>query len=220
MTLPKAVRRALPDDAAGTWEAIAPLLPPPLYLGGGTALAVHIAHRVSRDLDFFYHEHAVDLGALAETLPTSGPFVVTHAEAGTLNGLFSQTKLAFLHADEVEPQHRLEPTRAVGGIAVAGIGDILAMKLKVIVDRGELRDYFDLMAIERDAGRTVDEGLGLFLERYGRPPEPFAIEPVVRALGYLGDVDEDDLIPVGKAEIEAYWRRRQPEIIRSAGRFG
>ncbi|MGI8660941.1 MAG: nucleotidyl transferase AbiEii/AbiGii toxin family protein [Thermoleophilaceae bacterium] len=28
----------------------------PLYLGGGTALAVHIAHRVSLDLDFFYHE--------------------------------------------------------------------------------------------------------------------------------------------------------------------
>lgn len=90
----------------------------------------------------------------------------------------------------------------------------------MIVDRGELRDYFDLMAIERDAGRTVDEGLGLFLERYGRPPEPFALEPVVRALGYLGDVDEDDLLPVGKAEIEAYWRRRQPEIIRSVGRFG
>ncbi len=122
--------------------------------------------------------------------------------------------------DEVEPQRCLEPTRMVEGIAVAGIGDILAMKLKVIVDRGELRDYFDLMAIERDTGRTVDEGLGLFLARYGRPAEPFAIAPVVRALGCLGDVDEDELLPVGKAEIEAYWRRRQPEIIRSVERFG
>jgi len=123
-------------------------------------------------------------------------------------------------ADEVEPQRRLEPTRMVGGIAVAGIGDILAMKLKVIVDRGELRDYFDLMAIERDTGRTVEEGLALFLARYGRPAEPFAIAPVVRALGYLGDVDEDELLPVGKAEIEAYWGRRQPEIVRNVGRFG
>jgi hypothetical protein len=43
---------------------------------------------------------------------------------------------------------------------------------------------------------------------------------VVRALGYLGDVDEGDLLPVGKVEIEAYWRRRQPEIIRSVARFG
>jgi len=76
------------------------------------------------------------------------------------------------------------------------------------------------MAIERHTGRTVDEGLGLFLERYVRPPEPFALEPVARALGYLGDVDEGDLLPVGKVEIEAYWRRRQPEIIRSVARFG
>ncbi len=220
MTLPAAVRRALPDDAAGTWETIAPLLPAALYLGGGTALAVHIAHRVSRDLDFFYHEGAVDLASLADLLASAAPFVVTETAPGTLNGLFSQTKLQFLHADEVEPQRRVEPTWLVGGIEVAGIGDILAMKLKVIVDRGELRDYFDLMAIERDAGRTVEEGLGLFLERYGREPEPFVIAPVVRALGYLGDVDEDELLPATKHEIEAYWQRRQPEIIRNAARFG
>lgn len=220
MTLPDEVRRALPDDAGRTWETVAPLLPRALYLGGGTALAVHIAHRVSRDLDFFYHEGAVDLASLADTLATAGPFVVTQAAPGTLNGLFSQTKLQFLHADEVEPQRRLEPTRTVGGIEVAGIGDILAMKLKVIIDRGELRDYFDLMAIERDAGRTVEEGLGLFLQRYGRPSEPFAIEPVVRALGYLGDVDEDELLPATKEEVERYWRRRQPEIVRNAARFG
>lgn len=220
MTLPRDVRLVLPEDAAETWEAIAPLLPPELYLGGGTALAVHIAHRVSRDLDFFYHEGAVDLASLAEALAAAGPFAVTQVVAGTLNGLFSQTRLQFLHADEVEPQRRVEPTRRVGGVEVAGIGDILAMKLKVIVDRGELRDYFDLMAIERDAGRTVEEGLGLFLQRYGREPEPFAIEPVVRALGYLDDVDEDELLPATKEEIEAYWRRRQPEIVRNAARFG
>ncbi|MGI8660925.1 MAG: hypothetical protein ACR2LH_07830 [Thermoleophilaceae bacterium] len=107
--LPAEVRRALPDDAVGTWEAIAPLLPPPLYLGGGTALAVHIAHRVSRDLAFLYHEHAVDLAAPRRGARNEWPVVVTHAEAGTLNGLFSQTKLQFLHADEVEPQ-RSRPT--------------------------------------------------------------------------------------------------------------
>jgi hypothetical protein len=66
----------------------------------------------------------------------------------------------------------------------------------------------------------VEEGLGLFLERHGRRPEPFAIEPVVRALGYLGDVDEDDLLPATKDEVEAYWKRRQPEIVRSAAHFG
>jgi len=220
MSLPDALRDALPGDAAYTWEQIAPVLPPALYLGGGTALAVHLAHRVSRDLDFFYHRAAVDLEALVAALERAGPFAVTGRAAGTLNGLFSQTRLQVLHADEVEPQRRLEPPEPIGGIGVAGIGDLLAMKLKVIVDRGELRDYFDLMAIELEAGRMVEEGLALFLERYGRPPEPYVIEPIVRALGYLGDVDEDELLPTSKAEVETYWERRQPEIVRNAARLG
>lgn len=172
MTLPDDVRLVLPEDAAQTWEVVAPVLPPDLYLAGGTGLAVHIQHRVSRDLDCFYHEAGVDLASLAQGLAAAGPFVVTEAASGTLTGLCSQTKLQFLHADEVEVQRRLEPTRLVGGIEVAGIGD-----------------------------------------------EPFVIEPVVRALGYLGDVDEDDLVPATRDEIEAYWRRRQPEIVRSAARF-
>jgi len=218
--LPDTVRRALPDDAAGTWETIAPVLPAALYLGGGTALAVHLAHRVSLDLDFFYHHTAVDLESLVATLERTGPFAVTHRAAGTLNGLFSQTRLQVLHADEVEPQRRLDPPQPIAGIDVAGIGDLLAMKLKVITDRGDLRDYFDLMAIELEAGRMVEEGLALFLERYGRPPEPYVVEPIVRALGYLGDVDEDELLPASKAEVEAYWETRQPEILRNTARFG
>ena len=219
MSLPDSVRSALTDDAARTWEAIAPVLPSALYLGGGTALVIRLAHRVSRDLGFFYHRAAVDLDSLVAALEMAGPFAVTGRSPGTLNGLFSQTKLQILHADEVEPQCRLEPPDRVAGIDVAATGDILAMKLKVIVDRGELRDYFDLMAIEREVGRTVEEGLALFLERYGRPPEPYVIEPIVRALGYLGDVDEDKSLPVSKAELEAYWGKRQPEIIRRTARF-
>lgn len=219
MSLSDAVRRCLPVDTAKTWERIGPLLPPPLYLGGGTALAVHLTHRVSQDLDFFYHQGAVDLATLRTELERRGPFVVTGSGAGTLNGLFSQTKVQFLHADEVAPQRRLEPLREVAGIDVAGVGDILAMKLKVVAERGELRDYFDLMAIEQQAGRFVEEGIALFAERYGRPREPATAEPIVRALGYFDDLDEDMALPVGKDDIAAYWARRQPEVLRNVGRF-
>ena len=64
MTLPDWLRDVLADDTAATWELLAPVLPSELYLAGGTALAVHVRHRVSRDLDFFYHDNAVDLDAL------------------------------------------------------------------------------------------------------------------------------------------------------------
>jgi hypothetical protein len=220
MSLPDRVRRTVPGDTAATWETLAHVLPTEVYLGGGTALAVHLQHRVSRDLDFFYHRGAVDLAKLRTDLERLGAFAVTSSGVGTLNGVFSATKVQFLHADEVAAQTVLEPLEEIAGINVAGLGDILAMKLKVVAERGELRDYFDLMTIEQRAGRFVEEGIALFAERYGRPREPATAEPIVRALGYFSDLDDDLALPLSKAEIAAYWTRRQPEVIRNIALFG
>ena len=136
MTLPDQLRDVLPPDAAETWERIAPIVPEAAYLGGGTAIAVHIHHRQSRDLDFFYHENAVDLDALQAALAKTGPFAVTRRSPGTLNGLFSATNVQFLHADAEQPQRLLEQPIAVAGLRVAGLADLVAMKLKVIAQRG------------------------------------------------------------------------------------
>jgi hypothetical protein len=150
-----------------------PLVPPDAYLGGGTAIAVHLGHRISRDLDFFFHHGSVDLGELTRRLSAAGPFAVTGRLPGTLNGVFSATRVQFLHADEGRPQHLLEPPKEVDGLRVAQFSDLLAMKLKVVGGCGELRDYFDLMVIEQLTGRTADEGLA--------PCEPVLSE--ARALG-------------------------------------
>lgn len=216
--LPGQLRAMLGEDAARTWETLAAALPTALYLGGGIALTAHLHHRASRDLDFFYHEHAVDLDLLAGELAQLGSFAITQRAPGTLSGVFSSTKLQFLHADEIASQHRLEATTSIAGINVAGIADILAMKLKVIAERGELRDYFDIKVIEQRTGRMVEEGLGLFMARYALEPEAHVLEPIVRALGYLDDVDADALVPESKREVAAYWAARQPQILRSLGR--
>jgi hypothetical protein len=89
-------RAFLPPDTAATWRAIAPLVPPEAYLGGGTAIAVHLEHRTSRDLDFFFHHRSVDLDQLALMLSAAGPFAVTECAPGTLNGVFSATRVQFL----------------------------------------------------------------------------------------------------------------------------
>ena len=169
--LSERVRSILSPDTASTWETIAPVVPSAAYLGGGTAIAVHLAHRVSRDLDFFFHRSSVNLDELSARLSAAGPFAVTERAPGTLNGVFSATRVQFLHADEARPQRLLESPTQVDGLSVARISDLMAMKLKVVGDRGELRDYFDLMTIEQRTGRTVDEGLALFLERC-RPEYP------------------------------------------------
>ena len=217
MTLPGRLRDVLSPDAAETWERIAPIVPEAAYLGGGTAIAVHIHHRQSRDLDFFYHENALDLDALHEALSKAGPFAVTQRLPGTLAGICSATNLQFLHADAEQPQRMLEQPAVVAGLRVAGLTDLMAMKVKVIAQRGELRDYFDLMAIEQSTGHTVEEGLSYFLARFQPTDASNQVMAVIRALGYLDDVDEDELLPAGRSDIARYWQRRQPEVLKSAG---
>jgi hypothetical protein len=213
------VRKVLPADTAAVWDAMARLVPPDAYLGGGIAIAVHLGHRISRDLDFFFHHDSVDLDELTRRLSAAGAFAVTERSPGTLNGVFSATKVQFLHADEGRPQHLLESPAEVDGLRVAQLSDLVAMKLKVIGDRGELRDYFDLMVIEQRTGRTADEGLALFVERF-RPEYPQqAINHILLGLGYFDDVDPDDALPVSRAEIVDYWTGRQREIVAARGRL-
>jgi hypothetical protein len=213
------VRKILPRDTAATWDTIAPVVPPDAYLGGGTAVAVHLGHRVSRDLDFFFHHGSVDLDELTHRLVAAGPFAITERAPGTLNGVFSATKVQFLHADEGCPQHLLEPPQEVDGLLVAQLSDLVAMKLKVVGDRGELRDYFDLMIIEQRTGRTADEGLALFIERFQPEYPQQAINHILLGLGYFDDVDPDDALPVPRAEIVDYWTSRQREIVTARSRL-
>lgn len=205
---PPGLRELLPASTIATWTAVAPLVPAGGYLAGGTALTVHLLHRVSRDLDFFLPS-AFDPEALAGILERAGTFEATQLEEGTLNGIFEGTKVQFL---EATTQHQLDPTIPTAGVEVAGLRDLFAMKLKVIADRGELRDYFDLLTLERRTDLRAETILPLFVERY-RPRIPRqAVATIVLGLGYLGDVGDDPTLPLSRSDIEAYWQHRQPQI--------
>lgn len=218
--LPVDLRRALPAATVRAWETLSPHLPGELYLGGGTAVAVHLRHRESTDLDFFYHRASVDLDRLEGLLGRLGPFAVTQRAPGTLRGLFGATKVEFLHADEVRPQQLLEEPAVVAGLRVAGRRDLMAMKLKVIGDRGELRDYFDVMKLDQEGVVSLEDGVALFLERYGLDPAADALNHLVRALGYLDDVEEDDALPIGKDDLAEWWQHRQVALVRELDRAG
>lgn len=214
--LPVRLRRVLPADTAATWLTIAPRLPPAIYLGGGTAVAVHLGHRESRDLDFFFHE-AVDLASLKGTLSELGAFAPTYESAGTLKGLFGATKVEFFDAAGLELL--AEPT-AVSGLNVAGLQDLMAMKLKVMAERGEMRDYFDVKAIDEEGGVSVEEGVALYMRRYGVDPSSEALPHLLRTMGDLSDVEVDELLPTDLAELQRWWSARQARVLRNVDRFG
>lgn len=220
MSLPDWLETLLPGQTAATWERVAPLVPAQAYLGGGTAIAVHLRHRPSRDLDFFFHDASVDLDRLLERLQADSPFAVTARTTGTLNGLFGETRVQFLQVGLERPERRLEQTTLCGGVQVAGLGDLLAMKLNAIAGRAQLRDYFDVMAIEQNGGRSVEEGLALFLARYQPAHADSVITPILLALGYLDDVADDPFLPVEREVVVRYWQRRQPELLAAVERYG
>jgi hypothetical protein len=206
VTLSVSMRKVLPGGTWAAWQELVELRPAPAYLAGGTAIAAHLHHRVSRDLDFFLSE-PVDMDSLYDRLQATGHFVASQLAPGTINGA---AKVHFLLADT---QRNTEPLTVVDGIPVAGLGDLLATKLKVVMDRGELRDYFDIMTIEQRTPLTAEEGLGIFLERY-RPKAPDeSVTVIVRALGSLADVQDDPALPVKRSTIEKYWAKRQRDLV-------
>jgi len=209
----------IPVQTRRAWMALAEILPRELYLVGGTALASHLHHRENRDLDFFFHRASVHLGDLETRLRGTGRFAATRRDDGALHGLFDTVKIEFFHADEVATQRPIDKPTVVAGLRVAGVRDLMAMKLKVVGERGELRDYFDIKTIEERTGLQVEDGLALFAHRYGLDSSDAAIARTVQALGYLDDVEDDDLLPVDKAELAAWWAERQARLVRRLGRF-
>lgn len=179
---------------------------------------MHLHHRESRDLDFYYHRRAVDLDELERTLDEAGSFARQHRSSGTLRGPFGATKIEFVHADEVAPQQLLDEPQTIAGLAVAGIKDLMAMKLQLVRARGELRDYFDIKTIEEGTGLQVEDGLSLYTQRYRLDPHDEAVARVVKSLGYLDDVEQDHALPTSKSELASWWHGRQVRLVRHLAR--
>ncbi len=192
------------------------MLPASAYLAGGTALTVRLLHRVSHDLDIFL-ERTEDLSSLWEAIATTGTALATQRDDHTINCMFNGTRLQVLDASS---QKMVGRTSVVAGLRIASIEDIMAMKLKVIVDRGELRDYFDLMAIEEQASLPVEVGIPLSITRYAPTDVDRYVDSIIRSLGYFGDVADDPGLPVPKSDIERYWMRRQRPLMKHLAMYG
>lgn len=203
------LRRLLPRQTLTAWAKVASVLPAEAYLAGGTAVAVHLGHRVSRDLDVFV-PHPFDTDQVRRALERQGRLVVTDHSRDTLNGVFDDARIQFLEATS---HRQLDTKTVVEGMPVAGLRDLLADKLKAVGDRGELRDYFDLMTIEQHTHHRCEHGLRYYRERYQVGPDHVTLTHISLGLGYFGDVADDPGLPIPRSEVETYWHRRQPEIV-------
>ena len=116
------------------------------YLAGGTALAVHLGHRRSQDLDWFTTGRIPDAMSLATSIREEGiPLEVRQVARGTLNGSVSKIPVSFFEYQY--PLLQKEIFWPEVGCRLASLPDIACMKLSAIAQRGHKKDFVDLYAL-------------------------------------------------------------------------
>jgi predicted nucleotidyltransferase component of viral defense system len=110
------------------------------YLAGGTALALLSGHRESVDLDYFIPRH-IDTQKLKDTLLNLFPHIIfTYEEIDTLWCSIEEVKVSFI--SRLAPC--LDAFQDEEGFRIAGVHDLVVMKLNAICGRDEYKDYYDL----------------------------------------------------------------------------
>lgn len=115
------------------------------YLSGGTALALHLGHRESEDLDFFTPD-SFDPQKLQVKVQKYGQLESVEIAEGTLNAFLDGVKLQFLHYS----YPLLQSSEEWQGISVSSVIDVACTKIITISMRGSKKDFIDLYFLLKD----------------------------------------------------------------------
>lgn len=180
------------------------------YLAGGTALALHLGHRFSIDLDFFTQE-VFDEKTLAGELRTLPEYQEDGTAWRTVWGKISKTKFSLFYYQ----YPLIKKTIDFEGIQILQKEDIAAMKIHALEDRGTKRDFFDLYFLAKDF--SVEEMLKFYDKKYGNLKEHIYI--IIRSLNYFADAELDDnpkmLIPVSWQEVKEFFQAKTIKLAKS-----
>lgn len=183
-------RDVLPSAQQKLWPLLAPAAELGFVLYGGTAIALRLGHRTSIDFDFF-SSRPLDMHRLAAALPFTRTATTLQATVDTVTFLATvpgpapnEVKVSFF---AMPGFGRIgEPERTDDGVLqVASSIDLLATKLKVILQRAEAKDYRDIAALLR-AGGQLATGLGAARTLFG---PNFSPSEALKALVYFVDGD-------------------------------
>jgi len=189
----------LPESQLGLWPELAPAADLGFTLYGGTAIALRLGHRTSIDFDFFT-ERPLDRAAIEERLSFVRSLLVLQETSDTFTAIGSTdatggkpVKLSFFGS--INFGRVAEPQWTSDGIAqVASLDDLMATKLKVVLQRVEAKDYFDVAAL-LDSGFTLERGLAAARALFGLSFQP---SECLKALVYFEGGDLDTLTKATK----------------------
>lgn len=174
----KARMEILPLAQRLLWPSLMPARQLGLVLYGGTAIALRLGHRPSIDFDFFSAE-PLDRNKIHAAFPFMAEAVVLQDEANAL------TVTVPIPKDETAHRHvklsffgsigfgRVgDPQLSDDGVLeVASLEDLMATKVKAVLQRVEAKDYRDIAALV-NAGVSLPHGLAAARALFGASFQP------------------------------------------------
>lgn len=182
----------LPPPQRAFWDEHARSIPESWVLYGGTAVALRYGHRSSVDFDFFSH-HQLDEDHLRRDLTPlrDGTVVVRQPDTLIVAAPVGDGEVRLSFFGSIGIGRVDKPDQLTGRFPIASPLDLLATKLKVLLQRVEPKDYLDVEVLLR-GGLSLNQGVSAALALF-----PGQINPldIAKAVGWFKDGDLDARLP-------------------------
>lgn len=173
--------------------------PKDTYLGGGSAIALHLGHRRSVDLDFFTPREFIEQQWERKLTEELG-FSLIQRDWQTLIGEMRGVKFSLFGY----PYRLIREKTHFLKVEVASLPDLAAMKLDTVTRRGTRRDLIDLYFLAHHF--SLEKLLRFYQLKYGKLPERELM--IKKALVFFDDAENDEmpemLLKVRWEEVKKY----------------
>ena len=177
------------------------------YLSGGTALALHLGHRESEDLDFFA-QNEFNSQLLQTKLEKITNLADISLDSGILNCYSNDVKLQLLHY----PYDLFETPTIFQNIKLSSVIDIACTKLITISARGSKKDFLDLFYILQEYSLT--ELFGLLPKKYSQTD--YNLLHLLKSLVFFEDAENQ---PNPKMHKQISWEAAKRYITNAVKNF-
>jgi predicted nucleotidyltransferase component of viral defense system len=173
-------------------------------LVGGSALALHLCHRKSEDLDFFTFSNYFDRDEIIAFIQQFEDKEILNQTDEQMDLLINGVKVTFFNAK----WEFLQP-RKIERFNLASLRSIAAMKVNVIFLRAKYRDYYDLYFL-------IKSGMGLreIFDQSKNIVEGVTFRLFAVALIYIDDIEDDSIAhlepkeQISKEQIRDFFQKR------------
>ena len=186
-------------------------------LVGGTAVAIHLRHRISEDIDILAPS-PLDV-AEARSLLEAGAeetFTMVGLSAHEVHALVDGVSVHIFEDPNADSRTAevavLQEGPTIDGMPVASLNDLLALKLDVVRWRSTLRDLIDLAAIDQLSGHRLEDGLVYWQQKFGAEWDNAALDQLVFRLRFPSATEADPLFDSSRDTVIAYLKERALQV--------